>query len=282
MLDETYVIKGALKKRDFSLAPVSNRAFDEEFETSKITCHVNFAYAAPVKLTDGNYHFNVHPHTIYDNQSRLKAPVEAYLNDPSFKSYIFLETGNFRGNLVNLHNFFANLAPQLPESNLSSDLVQVPLETQLVVSPSGNNRFVIDADKEVRITYTGGNHNYCIWNSTRNVLMALLNSKSEAKVVFTYDTQAIVAQQSGMEGLALDFPRGAVSRSNLLKDLFAQKSLLSNYHFSYLIFFRNLFAKEYSGMYRTFKINYKAEGYNETFVIEGLGKKHVEVDFNYL
>jgi hypothetical protein len=112
--------------------------------------------------------------------------------------------------------------------------------------------------------------------------MGLMASRSEAKVNFFYDTKAIVAQQRGMEGLNISFNKKDVYKSNLLFDLLSKEAIRSNYHFSYLVFFRNYFAQEYAGMYRTFKVNYSAEGYKESFTMQGRGTKDLEVNFNYL
>lgn len=282
VINKVHEAKNKLKLRQFYIAPITDQNFAKQFETSKINCHVNFADAEPVVLTDGDYHFNVHPHTIYDWQTKLKAPTEAYLNNPQFESMIFLESNNERGNAVDLNGFFIGQEARLNPSSLKTDLQNVPAETPLIVSPSGNNRFTMAADTLVNITFSGGNHNYCIWNSTRQVLMGLMKSKSDARVNFYYDTKAIVAQQRGMEGLNINFSRKAVNKSNLLADLLADKTVQAGYHFSYLIFFRNYFAQEYAGMYRTFKVIYEAPGYSEAFIMNGQGTKDLEVSFNYL
>lgn len=282
IINKIHESKNKLKLRQFYIAPIADQNFAKQFETSKINCHVNFADAEPVVLTDGDYHFNVHPHTIYDWQAKLKAPIESYLNNSQYESMIFLESNNDRGNAVDLHGFFNGQDAKLNPSNLKSDLQNVPTETPMIVSPSGNNRFKMAATSQVNITFSGGNHNYCIWNSTRQVLMGLMKSTSDARVNFYYDTKAIVAQQRGMEGLNINFTRKAVNKSNLLADLLSDKSVQSGYHFSYLIFFRNYFAQEYAGMYRTFKVIYDAPGYSETFIMNGQGTKDLEVSFNYL
>lgn len=282
VLNKTHTSKAKLSRREFFIAPISNAALAKELETHKIFCSVNFAKAEPYVLQNGDYHFNVHPHTIYDWQAKLKNPIETYLNNPSFKSIVLLESGNDRGNLVDINRFLNGEAAKLPVSTLKSDLVNVPAETPLIVSPAGNNRYQMNADSELNITFSGGNHNYCIWNSTRQVLIGLMNSKSEAKINFIYDTKAIVAQQRGMEGLSINFARQSVNKSNLLFDLLSNPSVQSSYHFSYLIFFRNFFAQEYSGMYRTFKVNYDAPGYKESFTMNGQGTRDLEVNFQYL
>jgi hypothetical protein len=282
VLDKVHTSTERYKSKEFFIQSVADRRFDKDFETSKIFCSINFAYARPFTLEDGDYHFSVHPHTIYDWQSKLKTVTESYLNNPEYKSIILLETGNGRGNLVDVGTFFDERVQALPANNTKTELVNVPGTIPLIVSPSGNNRFEIGAQKQISITFSGGNHNYCIWNSTRQVLIGLMNSKSEANVNFIYDTRAIVAQPKGMEGLSLNFARGDVDRSNLLADLLSKTSIQAGYHFSYLVFFRNLFAHEYSGMYRSFKVNYEAPGYKETFIMQGSGVRDLTVDFTYL
>lgn len=280
-LNNSHVSRGRVQKREFYIAPVADRSFSQEFEANQIYCEVNFAYAEPYSLQDGDYHFSVHPHKIYDWQSKLKKPIEAYLNDPSYKSIILLETGNYRGNLVNIHSFLDGIDYKLPETKYDSDLEDVPLEIPLIVSPAGNNRFIIDAKKELNITFTGGNHNYCIWNGARHVLEGLFRSHNNPKVNFIYDTKAIVAQTRGIEGLRLNFSRSDVNKSNLLVDLLDDKNTQSSYHFVYLSYFKNFMAREFSGMYRTYKIKYDAPGFSTEETIQGNGLKDIEVTFNY-
>lgn len=282
LLDQIHVSQGRLKRREFFIAPIRDSSFSEEIEASRIYCHVNFAYAYPYELVDGNYHFNVHPHLKYDWQKRLKVPVEKYLNDSSYQSVIFLEAGNYRGNLVNVHSFLDGLDYTLPPIPVDSDLEDIPDDVPLIVSPAGNNRFDFKVRKEVNITFTGGNHNYCIWNVSRHVLENLMNSKSEARVNFSFDVKSIVAQIRGVEGMGMNFNRSAVNRSNLLKDLLSEPYVQVKYHSAWLSYFRGYLAEEYSGMYKTFKINYKAEGFETSIILKGNGGRNLEVNFSYL
>jgi len=280
-LNNAHTSRGKVQKREFYIAPVSDRSFSQEFEANQIYCEVNFAYAAPYSLQDGDYHLSVHPHKIYDWQSKLKKPIESYLNDPSYKSVILLETGNYRGNLVNIHNFLDGVDYKLPETKYESSIEDVPLDTPLIVSPAGNNRFIIEAKKELNITFTGGNHNYCIWNGARHVLQGLFRSHNNPKVNFIYDMNAIVAQTKGIEGLRLNFPRSDVNKSNLIIDLLDNSKTQNNYHFAYLGYFKNYMARQFSGMYRTYKIKYEAPGFSTEETIQGNGLKDIEVTFTY-
>lgn len=282
LINNTHISSAKLTRRDFYIAPIKDKNFANEFEVSKIYCKINFATAYPFPLTDGNYHISVHPHTAYDWQERLKTPIENYLNNSQYKSIILLEGKNYRGQSVDINKFLDNIEYKLEPNKYESDLEQVPFEVPLLVSPAGNNRFEMRAEKEVSITFTGGNHNYCIWNSTRHVIQALMNSKSNAKVNFLYDMNAIVAQPRGIEEVSINFNKRDVNRSNLLKDLVANKKSRERYHIGYLDYFRNYLAREYSGMYKSYKINYKAEGYETSITLYGEGLRDLEVNFNYL
>lgn len=281
LFDRRSSVRGNLKQRDFYLPALSDRSLQNEFETNKIMCSVNFAYALPFILEDGNYHINVHPHTIYDWQNRLKAPIEKYLNDTEFTSVILLEAGNVRGNQVNIFDFFAGKEPELGLPSYPSTLVNVPLSVPLVVSPAGNSRYDIRAEKEINVTYTGGNHNYCIWNSARHILENLLNSRSSAVVNFRYDMSAIVAQPRGVERTGINFPRGSVAKSNLLKDLLSDKTVQATYHKNYLHYFSKWLADEYIGMYRTYTVDYEGPGYKEIRVYQGNGTRDLKITFRY-
>ncbi len=281
LLDGRHQANGKLTKRDFFLPLLADRNFQNEYETNKILCSVNFAYALPVTLDDGDYHINVHPHTIYDYQNRLKAPIEKYLNDYRFTSLILLEAGNVRGNSVNIMDFFAGKEPALVKPNYPSTLVEVPLSVPLIVSPAGNSRYDIVADREINVTYTGGNHNYCIWNSARHILENLLNSQSSANVNFRYDMSAIVAQVKGVEGMSLNFPRRNVQKSNLLQDLLSDTTLQEGYHKRYLYYFADYLANEYQGMFRTYTVDYEAAGFKKTVTFEGKGTRDLKITFRY-
>ena len=269
---------GALKLREFQLNPIADAALANEIDLPRLNCQVNLAYEHPYYLTDGNYHFNVHPHLRYDWMRKLQGPTEAYLNNPRYESLILLETTNYRGNSVNLNDFFDGVDYRLKQTEMDLVLSNVPEDVPLVVSPAGNSEYIFDVDKELNIVFTGGNHNYCIWNATRHVILGLLRSKSNAVINFRYDSAAIVAQRKGVEGLGLDFPKSDHSRSNLLKDLLQNKSIIDRYHRNWLWYFQNTLGTRYVGQYKTYTINYKAPGWEKTVTMNGSGSRDLVVN----
>ena len=283
LFNDKYISKEKLSKRDFNISPIDDSSFSNEFETSKIYCSVNFAYAAPQIIDDGDYHINIHPHRNYDWQKLLKVPVEDYLNNVNYKSFILLEAGNLRGNLVNINDFFNGVNYELPQNNFGgTDLEHVPFEVPFVVSPAGHNRYILKAKSQINVTFTGGNHNYCIWNNTRFVIESLMRSKSKAKLNILYDTKAIVAQSKGMERVGINLPKKDINQSNLLINLLKKESTRGTYHLNYHGYFKTFFLKQFMGMFKTFKLTYQAQGFEREDVIQGTGTRDLEVNFIYL
>lgn len=277
-VDKQYLSTGPLKLREFQPNPLSNPQINSEVDLSRLLCQVNLATEHPYPLKDGNYHINVHPHLRYDYMRKLKTVTENYLADPRYESLVLLETTNYRGNSINLHDFFNGVDYRLKQTEMDVVLTEVPEDVPLLVSPAGNSEYIFDVDKEINITFTGGNHNYCIWNVTRHVILGLLRSKSTAVINFNYDSSAIVAQKRGVEGLGLDFPKSDISRSNLLKDLLQNKSIIDRYHRNWLWYFQNTLGNRYVGQYKTYTINYKAPGWTKTVVMNGKGSRDLVVN----
>ena len=278
--DKKYLSSGPLKYREFQLNPITNQALAQEIDLPRLMCQVNLAYAHPYPLTDGNYHINVHPHARYDWMRKLKTITENYLKDQRFESLVLLETTNYRGNSVNLNDFFNGVDYRLKQTEMDLVLSEVAEDIPLIVSPAGNSEYIFDVDKELNVTFTGGNHNYCIWNVTRHIILGLLRSKSTAVINFNYDSAAIVAQRRGVEGLGLDFPKSDYNRSNLLKDLLENKSIIDRYHRNWLWYFQNTLGKRYVGQFKSYTINYQAPGWQRTVVVNGNGSRDLIVNIN--
>lgn len=278
--DKEHLSTGSLKYREFQLNPIGNQALAQEIDLPRLLCQVNFAYAHPYPLSDGHYHINVHPHLRYDWMRKLKDITESYLKDARFESLILLETTNGRGNSVKLDDFFNGVDYRLKQTEMDIVLSDVPEDITLIVSPAGNSEYIFNVDKELNVTFTGGNHNYCIWNVTRHIILGLLRSNSTASINFNYDSSAIVAQRRGVEGLGLDFPKSDISRSNLLKDLLENKSIVDRYHRNWLWYFQNTLGKRYVGQFKTYTIHYKAPGWERTVVVNGNGSRDLVVKIN--
>lgn len=189
----------------------------KDLETQDIFCEVNFAENKPTKII-GDTHLNIHPHTNYDPDKLTAAGAQKLFE--SLPSKIMLEDGNLKGNNVNLNDFMENAQFQLYQGYwVMTDEYRNYVE--YVVSPAGHNRFVWETNFPVQIHYTGGNHNYCIWNNARNLLRAYLKSYSSQAVTINYHMDSTVAQWGGIIS-GLSFSKSAYNKSPLINNLLGE------------------------------------------------------------
>lgn len=251
-------------------------------EIYKISCEVNFAMEKKIEITDldNELHINVHPHDKYDKAKLTVNKAEKYYANSSYKSYVLLEEGNFKGNLVDLSDFLEMKEYKLVR-NYFPVSVTIPTSVELKVSPAGHNRYEFKAHNNVEITYTGGNHNYCMWNNTRRVLMSYMRSMTEAKLTINYDVAAIVVQARGLVGL--NFNSVSLDKNNLLKDVFnADTSQAREYTKKYYDYFVDVFFGPYKGLFKQVIIENQSVYGTYTKRINGSGKRHLHIILNYI
>lgn len=282
------LVSGVIKsnsKKSFYLATKridkKYKSFANKHELYKLFCQVNFAVEEITAIRDinTNLHINVHPHDKYDPKYLTIAGATAYFNDANYRSLVLLEEGNKKGNLVDLSNFLQMKKYSLVK-NYYPESIKIPFSVELKVSPAGHNRYDFKTDKEVTITFTGGNHNYCMWNNTRNILTGLLRSESKSSLVIIYEMKSIVVQKYGLVGL--NFSSRVLSKNNLLADVFkADRGEAIEYTSKYYNYFSNAFINRFKGAFKEFKLIQLSPYGNKTRVIKGTGKRKLQVLLNY-
>lgn len=276
-------------KKGFYLNP-SQTTTVKTFELDKLYCKINFAESKKIEITDSKnkYHINVHPHSNYDIYSETIASTQKVYEDKSFQSILLLEEKiNGKGNLVDLSIFLdTGIIPNLPLNNFSTD-IKVPSDSLITVSAAGHNRYnFINNNELVEITYTGGNHNYCIWNNTRNLITSLFRSESTVQLVINYYTDSIVAQRSGIiKGLS--FKRKAMKKTRLLRNIFNNDLKTAvKYINNYSNYFENSFIKSsgFNAHYKTLTINTSSikPAISRSIVLKGSGSRDLVINLNYL
>lgn len=257
------------------------QSFVNEHEVYKISCRVNFAHDEKVPVTNenNNIHLNVHPHKKYDNWNQTSSHVESHFENKRLKNYVLLEEGNFKGNLVDLSDFLEMKDYQLVK-NYYPESVQIPEHVELKVSPAGHNRYLFLATNDVNILYTGGYHNYCMWNNIRRLMTAYLRSQGQAQLNIVFDTDAIVVNPRGLVGLNLSFAN--VYKTKLLKDILnSDEQQAISYINKYFTYFTDIFLNNFKGLFKEviFTNNSKYERLTKT--VKGSGKRKLRVNFIY-
>jgi len=277
-------------KKGFYLDPNIKNPTLKLFEMNKLYCKINFAESSKMIINNSTqkYHINVHPHSNYDLFDETLTTTQRMHNDSTYKSTLLLEEEiDGKGNLVDLSDFLeTGNIPSLPLLVYSTN-INIPKTTNLVVSAAGHNRYeFISSLEEIEINYTGGNHNYCIWNNTRKLITGLMRSESKSTLIINYHTKAIVAQRSGIIG-GLSFKRKAMKDTRLLRNIFDNDlKTASNYINNYFNYFTNSFISRggFSGHYKTMTIqtSSKLPFINKRVILKGRGERHLKIFLNYL
>lgn len=257
------------------------RNFANSNELYKISCKVYFATEKKLEITDSHndLHINVHPHDKYDHKKLTIDRVENYFGNALYKSYVLLEEGNFKGNLVDLSDFLEMKEKTLVK-NYYPESVVIPESVEFKVSPAGHNRYLFNAQRDVEILYTGGNHNYCMWNNTRRILMGYMRSHSQAELTLNYDASAIVVQGRGLVGL--NFNTASIKEDNLLRNVFLRdKEQAKEYTKKYFDYFVNVFVTPYTGLFKSVTIENKSLYGNYSKTISGKGKRVLKITMEY-
>ena len=292
-LDNNLVYQGELGSKDFAslmefgdggffLRNLAYRSGDQalynKYDLGRIKCNLEFAKSRPIILS-GAHHINVHPHTRYDYLGLLEEPVNEYFK--TMDSYVLIDAANRQGAYVDFASFLSTGNYSTPYEVFQT-LMKIPSDIPMVISPAGYNDYVFEDKKDIEITFTGGNHNYCIWNNTRNLMWGLFYSDKESNLTINYDTNATVIQRSGIIP-GTSFRRKHVRGSNVIADIFKKyPEIQQGYHSAYNYYFQKDFILRFTGLYKTLTYSYEAQGFKKEEIIQGKGTRNLVIKLKYL
>lgn len=247
----------------------------------KVTCYAEFATEPLFPLSDGKYHINVHPHQSFDVRGGSVPATNLVYQDTRLTHIMLLEDNNFKESGVNLFNFLNTGALNIQPTRPSPIMVSYPSSTSILVSPAGVNRYDLRAQDEITIYYTGGNHNYCMFNNITQVLDSLMRSHHSPKLNLVFKQAAIVLQRRGTAD-GLSFGRWSrIRRSNLFTYVMEDRELQQSYHTAYFRNFADKYFANFSHRFQEVLIDYQAPHYRNRKVIRGSGQRVLQVNFRY-
>lgn len=253
----------------------SNNDFYQKYNLSTLTCYVEFAHARTIRLND-NIHISVHPHSNYDYRNVLTSKIEDLFNKYN-SNVVLLEDGNFKENLVSLYSFLITGQISLPINDYGEIRAEETSDVMLSVSPAGHNRYSFDSNDPVTVDYSGGNHNYCIWNNSRNVMKALLESEFSPNLTINYLQDSIVLQcgRGIIRGLGISCR--SLRPDNLLSR-FLKSSQSKKYHQSYYQYFVNNTIPSYKHRYKKVIFRYSSSDFTKETQLIGSGERILKIN----
>lgn len=271
---------GRYHKKEIKLSIPTDQSL-ASFQLDKMTCFVEFAIAKAFDIKDSDIHISVHPHRVYDYLGLLTSKIEKYLSFTN-ENLILLEDGNYKENLIDLNSYLKSKIVNLPINNYKGVDLKINDDVNFVVSPAGHNRYNFLASDRVTVTYTGGNHNYCIWNNTRRLIEALINSQNTKELEIIYDADATVMQcgRGIINGLGVSC--WSLRKGNLLKDFLEKGSKnVVKYHNGYYSYFANTYFERFKNKFSKVYFDYQSKNFSSSKVILGSGVKELRISIRY-
>ena len=258
----------------------SHSSFAQKINIKNLKCWMETAVEKYHALTQPEVHINVHPYFNYDYSGATKTIVEEKLSDPSKQQVVLLDDTYMKASLADPGMFIQNGGSYLRNRNLSIIDLKLPKETAVLVSPSGHNEYII-TEPETTITYTGGNHNYCMLSNTAHMIEAFIKSPSTQSLNLDYITDAIVVQKKTFaQGLSI--PRSIIRKSNVLGTMFQDSTFARDYHQAYFNYFAHNRILWFTNFFKTVTFEYQSKTFNQSISIKGNGEKDFTIRMNFL
>ena len=256
-----------------------------QVQLSDMDCSVDIGMENHFKLTEEQVHINMHPHRNYDVDGESIPGTLRELAKPSQQLMLFDDAPNnrFKALGTNFNNFVNNGINGLRTPPFSTPDFDIPKTIPMRLSQAGHNRFTLTKPHH-EITYSGGNHNFCILNNTRRVLHGFMENPDAASITFKFPLDAIVVQKKSWlrDG---SFPRQALKNSNMLSKVFPVMSAadVKKYLDGYYSYFRYDYLGEKKHYFATATFRQVLKGtYERVETVEGLGSGHLDITFEYI
>lgn len=269
-------------------------AVSNEYNLNSLTCSLEIAYEDNYVIKNKDLHIAMHPYTLYDLDGESTVAIVKNLQDTTKEQLILLDdVPNIRkGQTLNINEFLLSGAPDLPIKPLAPSLSQVwqqmpfdiPEEIPMRVAPAGHLRFTL-TKSEHEITYTGGNHNYCIMNSTRRMLNAFFENPGKKKIVFNYVKEGVVVQWRSFKGMSeLHIPKKVFNKSNLLARMIENMTdkQRDTYFDGYFNYFTGYFLGIKQYMFKEATVIRRGVGVTKIQKVNGKGSGDITIEFNYI
>lgn len=254
-------------------------------QLNDMDCSVDIGMENHFKLDQEQVHISMHPHINYDVDGESIPGTLRELGKPVQQLMLFDDTPNnrFKALSTNFNNFIISGVTGLRTPPFSPPGFDIPKEIPLRLSQAGHNRFSLTRAHH-EITYSGGNHNFCILNNTRRVLHGFMENPLGESITFKFPMDAIVVQKKTWlrDG---NFPGRALRNTNMLGKVFKNMSSsdVTKYLDAYYSYFRFDYLAEKKHFFATATFKQVLEGgYERVETVEGLGEGHIDITFEYL
>lgn len=262
-------------------------------QLDKVDCSLELAMENNVVVKEKNLHVIMHPQYAYDIFGRATQAVQREIDEYSGNQVLYLDDYVRKMQKINFNRFPENVKDfrinlMLYRGQVRNGVsVKAPWDVPYKISPAGINRYTL-TQKEHEITFSGGNHNYCIVNNGVRLINALLDNKKSKTLQINYVMDAIVVQRGSFRNslvTAMNIPKYIFNKSHILSDVFKNMSSQqrNKYQQGLANYFQTTLALR-NNHFRTAKIiNSGDKDLIEPYTIElqGTGQRNLVIYLNY-
>lgn len=254
---------------------------------SQIDCSLDIGQNDHFKVTETKLHINMHPHQNYDLDGESIPGILEEFKRPGQHLVLFDDQIGNKNNFLsmNYNSYLKGERPYLVDSGFQVPAFEIPKNIPMNVSQAGHNKFILTKANH-EITFSGGNHNFCILNNTRRVLHGFMENPKSQSLTIKYPMNAIVVQTgSWLKGAKVG---SYMKYSNMLSNVFGKMrkkrggKALRKYLNAYFNYFSFSYMNEKIYYFKTITINQTGiPGFDISKTIQGKGEGHLEVNFVY-
>jgi hypothetical protein len=254
---------------------------------SEIDCSLDIGQNDHFKVTETNLHINMHPHQNYDLDGESIPGILEEFKKPGQHLVLFDDQIGNKNNYLsmNYNSYSKGETPYLVDPGFQVPAFEIPKNIPMNVSQAGHNKFILTRAYH-EITFSGGNHNFCILNNTRRVLHGFMDNPKSESLTIKYPMSAIVVQSgSWLKGAKVG---SYMKYSNMLSNVFGKMKsrrngkALKKYLSAYFNYFSFSYMNEKIHYFKTITINQTGiPGFEMSKTIQGKGEGHLEVNFVY-
>lgn len=278
-----------------------HQALIKEYNLYELDCNLDMAKEANHIVENKELHIAMHPYRGYDLDGESNAVVQETLNRTDIDQLLLLDDDrNMRkASLTNFNEFLelGHVPHDVKIRYFSGSPIKVPENVPTKVAAGGHIKFKFTQPAH-EISYTGGNYNFCILNSSRRLVHALFESSITKSLQINYLLDGVVVQKgSFVSGLRFNRKRKKyftnkylqphASRSNLLGKIFRNMQADGNtLHIDYLNTHYNDFKNGILNMrkhqYGSVQLIRQGIGGTRSEMIQGTGVGEYQIIFNYI
>lgn len=269
-----------------------HRDLIKDYNLYELDCNLDIAKEASHVVENKDLHIAMHPYTAYDLDGESNSVIQENVNRTNIDQLFLLDDTKYarKASHINFNEFVSvgHIPHDIDIRYFSGTPIDIPEHVDVKVAAAGHIKFKFTKPAH-EITYTGGNYNFCILNSSRRLVHALFESSVTKELQMNYVVDGVVVQKYsfvsglGFKGKRKKYFRGTNLLGTILNNM---KNNDPGYALDYLNAhyndFKNGILRMRRHQYSKVKLIRQGIGGSRAETVHGTGEGEYKIIFNYL